>query len=59
MWIAYGGVFTSMSFCSAAPSPRFATGTNGAAPAPYVSVPLTVMFPLGPEIVALYLSVRQ
>ncbi len=43
----------SMSDSLAAPSPRF---VNEELPCPKVSVPLTVMFPLGPEMLELYLS---
>ena len=54
LWMAYGGLFKLTPGSAAAPRPRFASALAALA-FPYVRVPLMVMFPLGPQIVALYL----
>lgn len=51
--MAYGGVLSSISLWFPAPTPRL--DKVGEPPAPYVREPLIVMFPLGPEMVELYL----
>ena len=54
--MAYGGLFKLTPGSAAAPRPRFACAPAALA-FPYVRVPLMVMFPLGPQIVALYLAI--
>ena len=54
--MAYGGLFKLTPGSAAAPRPRFASAPAALA-FPYVKVPLMVMFPLGPQIVALYLEI--